>query len=129
MKEKIIRKIITSITKNTHLEKCTRQSCPAFTHLSQGLAPPIFMVAPPQYFPSYFLLAFLKDCCPSLFLVATFLHLDPSAPSKKAASSSSISSQSHWKYSNVLFSFFFFSTTLYFLAFSLTFSSASLLAF
>jgi len=48
MKEKIIKIIIIIIIsiKNTHLKKCTRQSYPVLTHLSQRLAPPILTATP-----------------------------------------------------------------------------------
>ena len=68
MKEKIIRKIIISITKTTHFEGYT---------ISQGLAPSIFTAAPPQYLSSCFPLAFLEGHCPFLSLVAISLYLDP----------------------------------------------------
>ena len=85
------------------------------THLSQGLAPPILTVVPLQYFPCCFSLAFLEGYCPSSSLVIISLHLDPmtwdlSAFFKRVASFFSILSQSHWRYSTILF---FFSTTLY----------------
>ena len=119
---------------STHLEGYTRQSCPAHIHLLQGLEPPIFTATPPRYFPSCFPLAFLEGRYTSLSPAAISLHLDPAiwdplAPSNRAASSSSTSSQSHWRYSNVLFFFFSSSTTFYFSAFSLAFFSTSLLAF
>jgi len=126
--------IIISIIKITHLERYTRQSCLAYTHLSQRLEPPIFTAAPLQYFPGCFPLAFLEGCCPSLFPVVTSFHLDPaiwdpSAPSNRAASSSSTSFQSRWRYSIILFFLSSSSTTLYLSASSLALASASLLAF
>ena len=126
MKKKLLEKIIIIIIA-THLEWYTRQSCLALTHLLQGLASP-------QYFSCCFSLAFLEDYCSFLSLVAISLCLDPvtwdpSAPFKRAASSSNTSSQSCWRYSNILLFFFFFSTTLCLLASFLAFSSASLLAF
>jgi len=52
MKKKIIKNNNNNKYKlSTHLEKCTRQSCPVLTYLSQRLAPSIFTAAPPQYFP------------------------------------------------------------------------------
>ena len=116
--------------KITHLEGCTRQSCPAHTHLSQGLEPSILTVASPQYLS----LAFLEGCCLSLSLAVTSLHLDPttwdpSAPSNRVASSSSTLSRSRWRYSIVLFFFFFFSTTFCLSASSLALAFAFLLAF
>ena len=122
------------MTKITYLKGCTKQSCLVLIYLSHGLASPIFTVAPPQYFSSCLSLAFLESCCPSSSPVVISLHLDPtiwdfSASSNRVASSSSTLSWSHWRYSNVLFFFSFFSTTFCFLASSLAFSSASLLAF
>jgi len=77
--------------KITHLERCTRQSCPVLTHLSQGLALPIFTTAPLWYFSGCFPLVFLGDHCTSSSLAATSLHLDPmtwdpSAPSNRMVS-------------------------------------------
>ena len=130
MKEKIIRKIIISIIKNTHLEECTRQSCMVLTHLSQRLAPPIFTAAPPWYFTGCFPLAFLEGRCLFSSPAATSLCLDPviqdlSAPSKRVASSSSILSQSH----QIYFNFSFSSAILCFSASSLALASTLLLVF
>ena len=91
----------------THLEEYTRQFCLAFTHFSQGLALSIFTAAPLWYFPYCFPLAFLEGHYSSLSLAVISLHLDPMtwdslAPSNRVASSFSILSQSHWKYSIVL---------------------------
>ena len=121
--------------KITHLKECTRQSCLALTHLSQGLAPPIFTVAPLWYFSGCFSLAFLEGRCPSLSPAVISLHLDsttwnPSAPFNRAAFSSSISSRSRWRYSTIHFFFFFFSSTTICLSASFwTFSSTFLLVF
>ena len=114
----------------THLEECTRQSCQAHTHLSQGLELPILTMAPPWYLP----LAFLEGHCLSSSPAATSLHLDPttwdpSASFNRVASSSSISSQSRWRYSTILLSLSSSSATLCLSASSWAFSSASLLAF
>jgi len=119
---------------STHLERYTRQSCPAHIHLLQGLEPPIFTATPPRYFPSCFPLAFLEGRYISLSSAAISLHLDPAiwdplAPSNRAASSSSTLSQSHWRYSIILLFLFSSSTALYLSASSWAFSSASLLAF
>ena len=116
----------------THLELCTRQSCLAHTHLSQGLAPPILTPMSLWYLASYFSLAFLKGWQSLLSPRMTSLCLysviwDFSAPFKKTASSASTLSQSCWKYSNVFF--FSSSAILLFLASSLTFASAFFLAF
>ena len=133
-KKKVLKKII-SIIITTYLEWYTRQSCPVFTHLSQGLVPPILTVALLWYFFCCLPLAFLKSHCPTLSLAVISLCLDPttwdlSTPFNRAVFSSSTLSQSCWIYSNVLFFFFFSSsTTLYLLASSLAFSYASLLAF
>ena len=135
MKEKII--IIKNnhkYNKNTHFEGCTRQSYLALIHLSQRLASPIFTVAPLWYFSGCFPLVFLEGYCPSSFLTATSLYLDPviwnlSALFNRAVSSSSTLFWSHWRYSNILFFFFSSSTTLCLLAFSWAFFSASLLVF
>ena len=109
--------------KNTYLEGCTRQDCLVLTYFSQELALSIFIAAPPLYFLGYFPLAFLEGHCPILSLVATLLHLDPviwdfSAPSNRAASFSSTSSQSYWRYSNIFFFFSSSSAALYLSAFS-----------
>ena len=119
---------------STYFEGCTRQSCLAHTHLSQGLKPSIFTAAPLRYFSSCFLLAFLEGHCLSLSLVATSLHLDPaiwdpSAPSNRMASSSSTLSWSHWRYSIVLLFLSSFSATLCLSASFLALASTSLLAF
>ena len=100
------------------------------TYLSQGLEPPILTAAPLQHLS----LAFLEGCCPSLSLVAISLCLDSvtwdsSAPSNRAASSSSTSSWSCWRYSTVLLFVSSSSTTLYLSASSLALASAFLLAF
>jgi len=134
MKKKIIKKIIIISIKNTHIEKCTRQSYLVLTHLSQGLVSSIFTTAPLWYFPGYFLLAFLEGCCPSLSPAVMSLCLDPmtwdpSALSNRVASSSNTLSWSCWRYSIILLFFFFSSATPYLLAFSQAFSSTSLLAF
>ena len=118
----------------THLEGCTRQSCPALTYLSQGLVLPIFTMAPPQYFPGCFSLAFLEGHYPFSFPAATSLNLDPtiwdpSTSSNRVASFSSTLSWSHWRYSIVLLFLFSSSATLCLSAFSQVFSSTSLLAF
>ena len=110
------------------------KSCLVLTHLSQGLVPPIFAVAPPRYFSGCLPLAFLEGCCPSLSLAVTFLHLDPmtwnpSAPSNRAVSSSSTLSWSHWRYSIVLLFLSSSSATLCLSASFQAFSSAFLLAF
>ena len=101
---------------------------------TQGLAPPIFIAAPPQYFPGCFPLAFLEGHCPFSSPVVISLCLDPviwnsSAPSNRAASSSNTSSQSCWRYSIILFFLFSSSATLCLLASSLALASTSLLAF
>ena len=101
-----------------------------YTHLSQGLKPPILTVVSLWYFP----LAFLEGHCLSSSPVVTSLHLDPaiwnpSAPSNKVASSSNTSFQSHWRYSTILFFLSSFSATLCLSAFSWAFFSTSLLAF
>ena len=98
-KRKLLKNNNNKYNKNTHLEECTRQSCPVLTHLLQGSASPIFTAAPLQYFSGCFPLAFLEGHCPSSFPVVTSLHLDsitwnPSAPSNRVASPSSTSSQS-----------------------------------
>ena len=120
--------------KITHLEEYTRQFCLAFTHFSQGLALSIFTAAPLWYFPYCFPLAFLEGHYSSLSLAVISLHLDPMtwdslAPSNRVASSFSILSQSHWKYSIVLLFLSSSSITLCLLASFWAFSSASLLAF
>ena len=120
--------------KITHLEEYTRQSYPVLTYLLQRLAPLIFTMALPQYFPCCFLLAFLKGRCSFSSLAVIFLHLDsttwdPSVPSNKAASSSNILSWSYWRYSIVLLFLSFSSITLCLSASSRAFSSAFLLAF
>ena len=102
------------------------QSCLAHTHLSQRLELPILTAAPPQYFPGCFLLAFLEGCCLFSSPAVTSLCLDPvtwdpSALSNRAASSSSTSSQSCWRYSIVLLFLSSFSATL-FLSLGLHFS-------
>ena len=131
MKEKIIKKlVIISIIKNTHLEGCTRQFCLVLIHLLQGIVPPIFTAVPLQYFPGCFSLAFLESYCHSSSLAVISLCLDhatwdPLVSSNRAASFLSTLSWSHWMYSN----FFFFSTILHFLVFSLVLASTSLLAF
>ena len=91
---------------------------------------PILTVVPLQYFSGYFSLAFLEGYCPSLSLAAISLHLDPatwdpSVSSNRAASSSSTSSWSCWRYSN----FFFSSTILYFSVSFLALAFTFLLAF
>ena len=104
------------------------------THLSQGVAPPIFTAAPPQYFPGCFPLAFLEGRCSSSPPAATSVCLDPvtwdpSAPSNRVASSSSTSSRSCWRYSLVLLFLSSSSATLCLSASSLALASTSLLAF
>ena len=99
-----------------------------------GVSTPIFIMAPLRYFSNCFPLAFLEDCCLSSSLAAIFLHLDPitwdpSALSNRVASFSSISSQSHWRYSTILLFLSSSSTTLCLSASSLVFSSTSLLTF
>ena len=113
---------------------CTRQSCPVYTHLSQGLEPPILTAAPPRYFPGCFPLAFLEGHCSSSSPAVISLHLDPatwdpSAPSNRAASSSSTLSWSRWRYSTVLFFLSSSSATFCLSASFLALASASLLAF
>ena len=76
----------------------------------------------------------LGGLLPLLISSVISLHLDPvtwdySAPSNRAASFSSILSQSYWMYSNTLFFFFFSSATLCLSTSSLAFSSTSLFAF
>ena len=123
-KEKIIRK--NNNTKLvTHLEWYTRQSYSAYTHLLQELISSILTVAPLQYFSGCFPLAFLESYCPFLSLEVTSLCLDfttwnLSVPSNKAASSTSTSFQSCWRYSNYFF--FFFSSTSFFLCLGLCLS-------
>ena len=99
-----------------------------------GVSTPHLHCGTPQYFSSCFPLAFLEGRCTSSSLAATSLHLDPmtmnpSAPSNRAASSSSTSSWSRWRYSSVLFFLFFSSATLCLSASFQAFSFASLLAF
>ena len=89
---------------------------------------------PLQYFPSYFPLVFLEGCCPSSSLAVTSLRLDPatwdsSAPSNRAASSSSTLSWSRWRYSIVLLFLSSSSVTLCLSASSLVLVSTSLLDF
>ena len=118
----------------THLELYTKQSCPAHTHLSQGLSSSILTPMSPQYLASCFSLAFLVVQYSLLSPRMTSLHLDlmiwdSSVPFKKVVSSTSTLSQSCWRYSNVFFFFFFFSAILLFSASSLTLASASFFAF
>ena len=99
-----------------------------------GVSTPIFTAAPPRYLPGCFPLAFLEGRYTSSSSAATSLCLDPmtwdpSAPSNRAASSSSTSSRSHWRYSIILLFLSSSSATLCFLASSLALASASLLAF
>ena len=87
-----------------------------------------------QYFSCCFSLVFLEGYYPSSSPAVISLCLDPmtwdpSALSKRMAFSSSISSWSCWRYSNILFFFSFFSSIFCLLAFSLAFFSAFLLAF
>ena len=117
----------------THLEWCTRQSCLVLTYLLQGLASPILTMVLSQYFSICFSLAFLKGYCPSLSLEVTSLHLDLmiwnlSVLSNRIVSSTIISSQSCWMYSN-FFLFFFSSTILHLSASFFALAFASLLAF
>ena len=97
------------------------------THTSLAeVSTPILTAAPLRYFSSCFPLVFLEGHCSSSSPAVTSLCLDPmtwdpSAPSNRAASSFSNSSQSRWRYSIVLFFFFSSSATL-FLGFGLRFS-------
>ena len=126
-KEKIIR------NNNNNHKKLVLIFSGAYTPFT-GVGTPILTAAPLWYFSCYLSLAFFEGHCPSLSLAVIFLCLDPvtwdsSAPSKRVAFFSSTSSWSHWRYSNVLFFFFFSSAILYLLAFSLAFFSTSFLAF